>query len=90
MASALGAKVLLLLTNVPGFLRDPSDPSSVVASIRRRDLGGILAGASGGMKKKLLAAQEALAGGVGRVVIGDSRRSDPVQAALRGQGTVIE
>jgi acetylglutamate/LysW-gamma-L-alpha-aminoadipate kinase len=41
------------------------------------------------MRKKLLAAAEALDGGVRTVVIGDSRRPDPVMAALRGEGTVI-
>jgi hypothetical protein len=41
------------------------------------------------MKKKLLAAQEALERNVPTVVLADSRRAMPVAAALRGEGTVI-
>ena len=41
------------------------------------------------MKKKLMAVKEALAGGVGRVVLGDARLAHPVQEALGGRGTVI-
>ena len=42
------------------------------------------------MKKKVLGAAEALAGGVGRVILGDARSGQPVSRALAGQGTVIE
>jgi hypothetical protein len=45
--------------------------------------------ADGRMKKKLLAAREAMTTGVARVVLADSRRAGPVQAALTGKGTVI-
>jgi [amino group carrier protein]-L-2-aminoadipate 6-kinase len=38
----------------------------------------------------VLGAAEALAGGVGRVILGDARSSQPVSRALAGQGTVIE
>lgn len=89
IASALGAEALVLLTNVPGLLREPEDASSLVPSLTRGSLRDAIASSAGGMKKKLLAAQEALEGGVGRVVIADSRREDPVRAALRGGGTVI-
>ncbi len=89
VASSLSAKALVLLTNVPGVCVDASDPSTVVLSIPRADLTAHLERVQGGMRKKLLAASEALAGGVPRVVIGDSRRPDPVRAALRGEGTVI-
>ena len=42
------------------------------------------------MKKKVLGAAEALAGGVGRVILGDARSAQPVSRALAGEGTVIE
>ncbi|MGQ0797147.1 MAG: [LysW]-aminoadipate kinase [Methanobacteriota archaeon] len=89
VAVGLSAKGLVLLTNVPGVCLDASDPSTVVDSIPRADLPRYLETAVGGMRKKLLAALEALDGGVPRVVIGDSRRPDAVRAALRGEGTVI-
>jgi acetylglutamate/LysW-gamma-L-alpha-aminoadipate kinase len=43
--------------------------------------------AQGRMKKKVLAAREALAGGVPQVILGDSRRPQPILAALAGEGT---
>jgi acetylglutamate/LysW-gamma-L-alpha-aminoadipate kinase len=42
------------------------------------------------MKKKVLGAQEALKGGVHRVIIADGRIDKPISAALAGRGTVIE
>jgi acetylglutamate/LysW-gamma-L-alpha-aminoadipate kinase len=42
------------------------------------------------MKKKVLGAQEALQGGVGRVIIADGRVENPISYALQGKGTVIE
>jgi acetylglutamate/LysW-gamma-L-alpha-aminoadipate kinase len=41
------------------------------------------------MKKKVLAAEESLSGGVPRVVIADGRIPAPLRAALDGQGTVL-
>ena len=41
------------------------------------------------MKKKVLAAREALERGVPTVILADSRRPQPVAAALAGEGTVI-
>jgi acetylglutamate/LysW-gamma-L-alpha-aminoadipate kinase len=45
--------------------------------------------AQGRMKKKVLSAFNALKGGVGQVVFADARVAEPVQRALRGEGTVI-
>ena len=42
------------------------------------------------MKKKLLGAQEAINGGVKKVILGDARIENPISAALEGKGTVIE
>lgn len=41
------------------------------------------------MKRKVLGAQEALRGGVRRVIIADGRAPQPVSAALDGAGTVF-
>ncbi len=41
------------------------------------------------MKKKVLGAQEALGGGVKRVIIADGRIQQPLVGALAGKGTVI-
>ena len=88
-AAALGAEALLLLSNVPGVLRDLEDAGSLRPSIARHDLERARDEVEGRMKIKLLGAQEALEGGVGRVVIGDSRGEGPVRRALDGAGTVI-
>jgi acetylglutamate/LysW-gamma-L-alpha-aminoadipate kinase len=42
------------------------------------------------MKKKILGAEEALQGGVGRVVIADGRVPRPISNALDGNGTTIQ
>jgi acetylglutamate/LysW-gamma-L-alpha-aminoadipate kinase len=41
------------------------------------------------MKKKVLAAREALAGGVTQIILADSRQPAPISAALAGAGTWI-
>ena len=42
------------------------------------------------MKKKVLGAEEALKGGVRRVIIADGRIQNPIVKALSGNGTVIQ
>lgn len=66
IAAALGAEQLVILTNVAGLLRDLADPSSVV---REATLDEADALAQGRMKKKVLAAREALGAGVREVWI---------------------
>lgn len=90
VAVALGAETLVILTNVPGVLRDRADPSTLVPHLRRPELEAAGTYASGRMRKKLLASAEALDGGVRRVVIASSGRSQPIAHALAGEGTVIE
>jgi acetylglutamate/LysW-gamma-L-alpha-aminoadipate kinase len=89
VAGALDADTLLLLSNVPGLLRDYPDESSLLSMLDLSELDQAMSFAQGRMKKKLLAAQEALMQGVGRVVIGDGRRARPVEEALAGAGTMI-
>lgn len=89
VACALGADSLVFLTNVPGLLRDPADSRSLIARIPAGKLDVFQDVAQGRMKKKLLAAAEAIAGGVERVIIADARRPQPLTMALAGEGTVI-
>ncbi|MBA2668297.1 MAG: [LysW]-aminoadipate kinase [Trueperaceae bacterium] len=89
VAVALGASTLVLLSNVPGLLADFPDESSLIAHVDAASVLESLDLAQGRMKKKLLGAAEAVAGGVGRVVLGDARIDAPVSAALAGRGTVI-
>lgn len=89
VAAALAADALVLLTNVPGLLARIDDPSSVIGRVDRSRLEEFLPLAHGRMKKKLLAAQAALEGGVARVAIAASSHVPPIARALAGDGTVI-
>jgi [amino group carrier protein]-L-2-aminoadipate/L-glutamate 6-kinase len=89
-AVALGASELIILSNIPGLLRDFPDETSLIPCLDRADIAAVSqTAAAGRMRIKLLGAEEALAGGVWRVVLGDARGSRPVQNALAGAGTVI-
>jgi [amino group carrier protein]-L-2-aminoadipate 6-kinase len=89
LAAALGADQFLLLTGAPGVLADPADPGSVQSSCRIAATGLPHPCATGGMALKLIAAREALTGGVTTVRIADGRISDPVSRALAGAGTAV-
>jgi [amino group carrier protein]-L-2-aminoadipate 6-kinase len=91
LAVALGADALLIFSNTPGLLADVNDEGSLVRHIpfAGETDEAALSMAQGRMKKKVLSAFNALKGGVGRVVFADARVAEPVQRALRGEGTVI-
>lgn len=88
-AVALGAESLVILSDVPGLLERFPEERSLIRRIPKGQTDRYLELAGGRMKKKVLGAAEALAGGVRRVVFADGRRSEPLQRALAGQGTVI-
>lgn len=90
VAVALKADRLVIVSNVPGLLRDVNDPCSLVESIRKDQIERYAGYAQGRMKKKIMGAGEALDQGVREVVIGDSRMSAPISSALAGKGTVIK
>ena len=89
IASALGARQLIILSNVPGLLRNFPDESSLIPRIRYGELDQALSFAEGRMKKKVLGASEAIAGGVSEVVFADARTERPIFNAMNGKGTVI-
>ncbi|MEZ6233886.1 MAG: [LysW]-aminoadipate kinase [Phycisphaerales bacterium] len=89
-AAAIGASRLLLLSNVPGVLADPSDPASLIEHAAGEGLGRVREAARGRMKNKVLAAEEAIAAGVSHVVIGTAQGPDAVLRAIAGQGTMFE
>ncbi len=89
-AAALGATDLIILSNIPGVLRDYPDEASLIPAIDRAEIDDISQNvAAGRMRIKLLGAQEALDNGVQRVILGDARQPQPVSRALAGAGTVI-
>jgi acetylglutamate/LysW-gamma-L-alpha-aminoadipate kinase len=89
IAVALRAEALALLSNVPGLLRDPADPATLVPRVDAADPAEAERWAQGRMKAKLDGAVRAVRGGVGRVVLADAGAARPVAAALAGAGTVV-
>jgi len=90
VASALKAETLILLTAVPGLMKNFPDESTLIRQLPQSQLAAASEAAQGRMKKKVLGAEEALKGGVSRVVIADGRIDQPISAALMGNGTVIQ
>ena len=90
VAAALQAEILLLLTAVPGLMRDFPDETTLISRLHTSQLDEAMQCAEGRMKKKILGAQEALEGGVNQVIIADGRSANPIRMALAGQGTWIQ
>ena len=88
-ASAVNADVLIILSNVPGILRDINDPLSCIEKGSLDMWGKLEDLAKGNMKRKLLAAKEALEGNVGKVILADSRKDYPIECAIMGGGTTL-
>jgi len=86
IAREIQADTLIILSNVPGLLRDIQDHTSLVPQFSLQQLPTYESLAAGRMKKKLLAAQQANSA---RVILADSRIESPVDAALNGGGTHI-
>ncbi|MFM9053700.1 MAG: acetylglutamate kinase [Solirubrobacterales bacterium] len=92
VAAALGAFKAFFLTDVPGWLDDPGDESSLVSETDAATLEAALVGIEGGMKPKLGAALDALKGGVGSVHIIDGRKPQSLLLELftdSGIGTKV-
>ena len=88
IAGAIGATFLVLLSNIPGLLRDPDDPSSIIHHVDNlaacRSLG------RGRMQYKLEAASRALDAGVQAVYLGPATVDAPIAKMLSGEsGTRI-
>jgi acetylglutamate kinase len=92
VARALGAYKLMFLTDVPGWLRDPADPGSVISECGADDVERALVETGGGMRPKLQACLDAIHGGVSFAHIVDGRVPHSVLLELftdAGQGTKI-
>ena len=89
VAKALAAETLVILSNVKGLYREFPDESSFVAEVARAQIDSAESWAQGRMKRKIVAAREALDGGLRQVVIADGRVCQPVSKALGGAGTRI-
>ena len=73
IAVALRARTAIFLTDVRGWLRDPSDPDSLIGQASVAEVREALGGIDGGMRPKLQACVDAVAGGVAAAQIIDGR-----------------
>ncbi len=89
VAAALEAQTLILLTGVPGLMERFPDESTLIRELPLSRLPAASEAAQGRMKTKVLGAEEALTGGVKRVIIADGRIPNPISSALMGNGTLI-
>jgi acetylglutamate kinase len=92
VARALGAYKLMFLTDVAGWLRDPSDPDSVISETGADEVEAALDVVAGGMRPKLQACLDAIHGGVSYAHIVDGRVPHSLLLELftdAGQGTKI-
>jgi acetylglutamate/LysW-gamma-L-alpha-aminoadipate kinase len=90
VAGAFGAEALLILTDTPGLLRAFPDESTLITEIPRAQADQFMQYAEGRMKKKVMGAVEAIAGGVRKVIFADGRIEQPLSRALAGGGTHIQ
>ncbi len=93
VAGALGAYKVVFLTDVPGWLGDPSDPESLIAQASTAQVQQALAQLAGGMRPKLEACVDAINQGVSAAHILDGRIAHSLLLELftdAGIGTKIE
>lgn len=94
IASALKAKKLIALTDVPGILRNPGDPETRISRIAYNEIETLIENniLSGGMIPKVKSSASALKGGVGQVHIIDGSMPHSLLLELfthEGIGTMI-
>lgn len=89
VAAAFGAEALVILSNVPGLLRQWPDESTLIREIPRAKAEDFMQFAEGRMKKKVMGAVEAIAEGVQKVIFADGRVEASITRALAGEGTQI-
>lgn len=87
LAGALGAD-LVLLSDVDQLRTDPEDPATSLARVSATEVAALLASGAAreGMRPKVRAALDALAGGAGRVVLANGRRPHALASALAREG----
>ena len=93
VAGAMGAYKMIFLTDVPGWLRDPADPASLIGQATAEQVKEALPGLSGGMGPKLTACVDAIHAGVSAAHILDGRVAHSLLLELftdAGIGTKIE
>ena len=75
IAQAVRARKLVFLSDVPGLLRDPQNPDSIISTLKRSAVESLIRDGviAGGMLPKIRGALDALAAGVRKVHVVDGR-----------------
>jgi acetylglutamate kinase len=94
VASAVDAEKLIILTDVPGVLRDPEDPSTLIPTIKVDEIPGLIEEGiiSGGMIPKIETCVKAIENGVKSCHIIDGRKRHAMLLEIfttDGIGTMI-
>ena len=94
VASAIDAEKLIILTDVPGVLRDPSDPDSLIQKIRISEVPDLIEQGviTGGMNPKIETCVKAIENGVKSCHIIDGRKKHSLLLEIfttNGIGTMI-
>ncbi len=91
LAGALGTE-LVLLSDVDQLRTNPEDAATSLARVSATEVAALLASGAAreGMRPKVRAALDALAGGAGRVVLANGRRPHALASALAREGRHTE
>ena len=89
LAGALGASVLIIMTDVPGIYRKWPDRGSLIDEISSRELSEIKSIFAQGMAPKVQSALDAIAHGAKAVRIIDGTDPESFAAALTGRGGTL-
>ena len=87
IAGAARADLMIILSNVPGLMKDINNPQSLITSGSLAQWDIIEHYAEGNMKRKLVACKEALELSIPKVYLADGRVASPVANALEGRAT---
>ena len=94
LAKALKVRKFALVSDVPGLMKDPSDPETLFSTLHLDDIGKLKADGtiSGGMLPKIAACEDALRAGVRKVHLVDGRMPHSLLLEIftrQGVGTEI-
>ena len=94
LAKELKVRKFALVSDVPGLLRDPSDPGSLLSTLRLESVARLKADGtiSGGMLPKIVSCEEAIRAGVKKVHLVDGRMAHSLLLEIftrEGVGTEI-
>jgi len=92
LAAAVGAEKLIVLTDVPGLLRDWPNSDEVISEITARELETLLPSLASGMVPKMEACLRAVQAGVPRATVIDGREEHALLLEIfttEGVGTMV-